>query len=100
MMEIINFLGHVNNPEALSIYLKKMFEGVKNLMILPDDTMSIYGIKSIEGEVFRLRQIMKIRDLNAEKWIIEFEQNIKDTIKLLIFDAYSKETDFEIADRC
>jgi hypothetical protein len=98
MIEIINFLGFINNVDQLSAYLRKVFEGVNQIIILPDDTYTVYAVKSIEGEILRLKSNIDIKDLNIEKWINELHENIVSTMRILVLDAYSKQNDFELSD--
>jgi hypothetical protein len=44
--------------------------------------------------------LLSIKDLNAEKWILELENLIRDTVNSNIIEAISKESYLDSADKC
>ena len=68
-------------------HLKACFDNVVDLSIIdPGGDDTIEGIHSSEKEVVKLKKPSKTKD-QIEKWLCEFQKNIRDTLHSLLKEA-------------
>ena len=97
-MEIINFLGQVNNPDGISSYMWKMFDGINYLVF--NEKFEIHSVRSNESELLRLKAPIPVKNLNADSWILLFEKTLKESVLTNIHDVIIKESFLDASDRC
>ncbi|KAJ3197037.1 Cytoplasmic dynein 2 heavy chain 1 [Irineochytrium annulatum] len=77
--DLLEILGQAKNPNVIQTHLKKLFAGVHQVEFNEQMT-SIIGMKSLEGEVVKLKTPIEISS-EVERWLEEFTLEMRATLK-------------------
>ena len=65
--DLLEILGQSTNPQVLQVHLKKLFAGIGRVELSEGNT-SITAIKSQQGEVFHLSNLVAVTT-NEKVWL-------------------------------
>lgn len=79
--ELVYVLANYDNPNAVHIFLGKMFENVKRVDFGQDmKGQIIQGIIAREGEVLPFKSSIEIKTESADKWMKKFEEAMYEAV--------------------
>jgi dynein heavy chain len=78
--ELVEILSLSHQPDLIQIYLKKLFDNIKNLRLLIKKTILANGIISNENEEINLISTLSLEG-NVENWLKELEIKMQITVR-------------------
>ena len=93
--ELLEILSETRDPLRVQPFLKKCFEGIKELEFADADNpksakyLDITAMQSVEGEKVVFTSTTNPRDAegNVEKWLIQVEIMMRETLKVRAIEA-------------
>ncbi|KAK6296185.1 hypothetical protein J4Q44_G00338980 [Coregonus suidteri] len=85
--DLLEILGQATNPTVIQSHLKKLFAGI-NSVDFDGDCQHIVAMRSLEGEVVPLRNLIRISN-SVEVWLGELSAEMKETLKQLLCECVS-----------
>ncbi|KAL2095874.1 hypothetical protein ACEWY4_008022 [Coilia grayii] len=85
--DLLEILGQATNPNVIQSHLKKLFAGISSVDF-DADFQHIRGMKSLEGEVVPLRNLIRISN-DVEVWLSQLSSEMKETLKQLLCECVS-----------
>uniref|UniRef100_A0A8C5PP60 Cytoplasmic dynein 2 heavy chain 1 n=1 Tax=Leptobrachium leishanense TaxID=445787 RepID=A0A8C5PP60_9ANUR len=83
--DLLEILGQSTNPAVIQTHLKKLFAGV-NSVIFDKDFKNITAMKSLEGEVVPLKNMVLVSS-DVEVWLSSLAAWMKATLQLLLVEC-------------
>ncbi|XP_028817493.1 cytoplasmic dynein 2 heavy chain 1 isoform X3 [Denticeps clupeoides] len=77
--DLLEILGQATNPAVIQSHLKKLFAGISSVEF-DQNFQHIAAMKSLEGEVVPLRNIIRISN-DVEIWLSKLSSEMKETLK-------------------
>ncbi|XP_034023634.1 cytoplasmic dynein 2 heavy chain 1 [Thalassophryne amazonica] len=96
--DLLEILGQATNPTVIQSHLKKLFAGIHSVMF-DEQCQQIIAMCSLEGEVVRLRNFVRISGL-VEVWLGELSVEMKNTLKHLLYECVSAGKKGEVDPSC
>ncbi|XP_068612804.1 cytoplasmic dynein 2 heavy chain 1 isoform X2 [Brachionichthys hirsutus] len=85
--DLLEILGQATNPTVIQSHLKKLFGGIHSV-VFDEECQHIVAMCSLEGEVVRLRNLVRISSL-VEVWLSELSMEMRETLKHLLYECVS-----------
>ncbi|KAJ7995299.1 hypothetical protein DPEC_G00243100 [Dallia pectoralis] len=85
--DLLEILGQATNPTVIQSHLKKLFAGI-NSVDFDGDFQHIVAMRSLEGEVVPLRNLIRISN-SVEVWLGELSAEMKGTLMHLLYECVS-----------
>jgi len=83
--ELLEILSETKDPAMVQPHLKKCFEGIRSVFF--DENQRIISMKSAEGEVVPLAEIIDPSGKNVEIWMTELEDKMMVSVKHEMFKS-------------
>eukprot|EP00727_Mastigamoeba_balamuthi_P010917 m51a1_g6448 putative cytoplasmic dynein 1 heavy chain 1 (4576) ;mRNA; r:416422-430644 len=88
--DLLEIIGNAKDVSKAQRHLKKMFAGVSSL-VLQEDTNSVVGVSSAQGEELRLQKPVELSPggkwLTADQWLAKVEVSVRETLATLLIAA-------------
>lgn len=79
--QLISLISNSMRPSAIKTLISFMYSSIKELLL--EDEKFVIGFISKSGEQFIFEKKVKITSESIEKWHIEFDKEIKETMKFM-----------------